>query len=933
MKDRDDRKRRHCINALAALLLLVAVPPAGAATETFLADAGQGAIPLHERMEWFCTAPERAPGPETLLRNPASVDWQAPRAGVPNRGFSRDICWFRVKAASAGISRQWMLHVGYPLLNEVDFYVLDERDRVRAHHQGGLSRPYKVRPVDYQKPVFPVELPADRPKQLYLRVASAHSMQAPVELQTVEHFNRRGQFTLLVQGLFFGAMLIVTLYSLFLYFSMRERVYLLYVAWTLCVSAFLVIYHGFAQRFTWPGNPLLSTYSMSWLLPFVALIPALFTIRFLSLEERSPWLHRTLLYQVYAAAILFITLPFIDQHIQVIAGTLLIMVVNVTIMVAGVARSLAGDPYARIFSIAWACYIAGGMLLGFNKLGIAPYNTLTENLFQFGIFVAVLLHSFSLSDRVNFLREEHARSLQERARAEMEAFKATARNQAKSDFLATISHEIRTPMNGVLGMADLLKATELDRKQTHYVDTIVQSSKSLMSVINDILDYSRIESGKLRLDLAYVETETIIDECVGLFSPQSREKNLPLYSFIESRVPPVIRTDPVRLKQILANLLSNAFKFTPSGEITLHVALRQGGEDSNHCTVLFEVSDTGVGVNPQDQETLLRSSLSPEHASSGRASRGSGLGLSISSQLVRMLDGDMGLNSSPGRGTTFWFTLDCQCEPAPIWVPELAHRLVLIVSQDSLLALSLSQMVSRWGMRVESCNSVADAERKLEALDANDATVELVLADEPLSGALSALVEKREQTRLVLIEPLSGKPWPESGNEDILVEAPVRPRVLRRILCRLFESEPPPHAPAERQEPEAPDIRNLRVLVAEDNDVNKLVIESMLKSLGIQPLIVNNGSDAVERFENEGPWDIIFMDSEMPKMDGYEATRRIREKEQRENLPRTRIIALSAHAVEGYVHKAEAAGVDDYLGKPVSRGQIIEAIRRSGSRD
>lgn len=899
---------------LVLVLLLLACPP--------LAHAGQtDPVDMSPWTQVACQAHDQALTADQWPQALATLPWQPIGADAFNRGFTRDVCWFQL-TLPAGIgdrSTPLFLVLDYALIEQLTLLAIRDGAEVERW-QAGTAIAWQDWPVPHFYPT--IALPTDNQNlTLVWRAQSPHAMQMTPQLFGQTALDNEREWQTLVHSLFFGGMLVMVIYNLFLYFSIQERSYLLYVFWAISIGLFQFVYHGFAQRFLFPTLPLVSTEMMNVLLCFIVLFPGWFTREFLSLPARDPLASKVLTAFIWIGVGLLALLPFVDRYYLIPVSAFAIVAEVTVLMFVSLRRIHAGDADAPFFTLAWVFFIAGATALGLNKFGVLARTPLTENLTQVGTFLEVVLLSLALAERINRLKEAHAQSLRSQVRAEMEAFKATAQSQAKSDFLAIMSHEIRTPMNGVVAMADLLQQTDLNSRQRQYVDTIAHSGESLLTVINDILDYSRIEAGRMELESVPVCIDDLVDDCLSLFAVASARKNLPLLCFIDSRVPATVHSDPVRLKQIITNLLSNAFKFTEQGEISLRISLRENASDDTHCTLLFEVIDSGIGLDESHQQKLFEAFTQADHSTTRRYG-GSGLGLTICRRLTRLMDGDIGVHSSPGQGATFWFTIRAGRHASDDRPSPLGGQTLLVLDEHTSRALSIAQMGQRWGIRATQLRDISELLKTLASIGADQRPLAIIASD-ALARQLFAGDSHREYLAdipVLLMLPMgqiSEVPAQVRGS----LELPLRFGQLRQQLMDL--SGHIPQAPAQA----ADDVTGLaleRVLVVEDNPVNQVVIKTILESVGLEATLVENGRQAVNAVMR-APWELIFMDCEMPVMDGYQATRQIRALETPDG-PRPWIIGLSAHAVDSYIAEARAAGMDDYLSKPITRQQVLAAL-------
>lgn len=834
---------------------------------------------------------------EDITRDYNSLFSPYPRVSI-GEGYTSSAWWFRIRLYNnEQVDSQWWLHLNYAMMDYIDLYQIDGdgTDIIPLAHTGD-KKDFASRPVNTESFWFPVQIKSQRSAVLYIRAKSAGSMVLPLHLYKESAFVSELSDHRLLLGIYHGGAFFLMLYNLGLFLAVKERIYLYYV---LYVASFLIISlngTGLGYQHLWRDWYWFQSGSMPLSIILCVFFGLLFSRTLLALEDRVPLLFKVSRYLLISLAISFVVcllLPY-TQGIQL---AMLVTFINIVfVFIAGSHGILSQYAPARAFMLAWMAFLISAIIFIMNALNLINAGNLSVNSIQIGSAIELLLLSFAIAGRISELKKQKTES-ESISRAEQVA------NKAKSDFLASMSHEIRTPMAGVLGMAELMGNTALTQEQKQYLDNIQDSSRSLLEIINQILDLSKIEANRLEFESLEFSLDEVIGETLKVFYAKRQHSPVKLELQIDPTLPAQVRGDPTRLRQILINLIGNAYKFTERGSITLSI---QPGKHSHEMN--FSIADTGPGINPEALPHLFEH-YTQEDVSINRKHGGTGLGLSITKQLVERMGGNIGVHSQPGAGATFWFNLplvERESYTPLLPVEEFKHLHVYLFSNDNALQRQISQWCKHMGIEWV-LNAWPKAPEQIEDL--------VILSDD--------IIHLRQSQSLLAVRVTAHLLCQRTCDCD-QTEFPgtVLPLLPSRFLEILAHRQDININRPEQANPSDAPILVKKVLLAEDNPVNAQVIKGLLKRLGVDSDWCQNGKEAVDKVQRNR-YDLIFMDCEMPILDGYAATRQIRAQGE-VTLP---IVALTAHAVKEYVDQAYAAGMNDYLTKPVDLATLRKTLQ------
>ncbi|MBF0154522.1 MAG: response regulator [Magnetococcales bacterium] len=936
------------------------------------AGEGESAFRLSTKMNGVSVVPYllvlEDPGRSLTLDDvtqPVHAERFHPVGRISSRGLSNSAWWVRLEVINFSDQRlRWFLQSTSATLDFLDLYAITPGQPVQEWHLGD-HRPFSARPIPHETQVIAVEALPWTVSQIHVRLAFAEVGFIDAELiaWTPREFTEYRDKNTILTGLYVGGLVFMAIFNLFIFLSTRQLEYFWYVAYVATyVMAFTSVL-GFGHRYFFTNSVVLTEMVPNVSMYLSMLLAMQFNRVFLDMPRLLPRLDRFLFWLMVVLAGSIFLVSFGYKRIGMQLAMLDIVVLAPAFPLLGIGLWWRGYRKARFLTIAWI-FLAVGLVIGWGRYeGYVATSFLVNWMGRFGIWIEAALLSFALADNINILRQEKELAIQREKEAILQAKtelenkvlertedlqvarrRADAANRAKSDFLANMSHEIRTPMNAIIGTALLVLKTGLTERQEKYIKTIRNASHALLEIINDILDFSKIEAGELKIEQTPFNLYQLIDDVVQLMVGRAEEKNLEFLILCHIQRDVVVIGDPLRVRQILINLVGNALKFTERGEVCIGV--EPVHETSFSVTMRFWVTDSGIGMSQKQMEGLFQP-FSQADVSHSRKYGGTGLGLVISRHLVTAMQGELSVESALGEGSTFSCLLTFRRGTAAshdevvVLEPRLRGLRVLVVDDHEHARNILVEALESFSFQVSAVSSGFAALELLQKVDRTpgEQPFGLVLMDwnMPRMDGLETTRRIRHDTslsRLPTIIMVSAY-----NREEVIQEAervglagylskPVTPSELfdaimraiggvRLSMRRAEDGTAWQPTPLEMER-----MCGIRVLLVDDIAINREIAQEFLVGFGCSVTMAESGQAAIEALQI-GLFDAVLMDIQMPDMNGFQATEAIRRRWPERCLP---IIAMTAHALADDKQRCLEAGMDDYVTKPIDPEKLVRIL-------
>ena len=845
----------------------------------------------------------------------------------PNFGFKDKGVWLLVSVANLSNHEDWVFSVNFSQLEKVDFYLVKNGSLLKQSHQGKFQDEQ-----NFRVPTFRATLPDSEKIDLFIRVEShASSLITPLKIQTHSAHSTAIQTDSLLWGLFYGGLLILAVYNLALFFGAKEKSYIAYIAF---------IFSVILWQFVWGGHiHLLFSYDLpkwvanhtEFIFIIIVICAGLFTMCFLDTRENAKSAHSLIHVLLWLHLIIGVICsteflsPLWNSNLVYGVGLLAIF----GYIFAGFEALFNRFHPAKYFILAWGALAVGAIIGMLNFIGFLPSNNFTDYCFQIGMFLESALFSLALMEKSRSQLEREIEQASQDLRNNMELIEeqnvrldiarkdAIKASNVKSQFLANMSHEIRTPLNAILGFSRELANASLPPDQQEQVRIIDTAADNLLTIVNDVLDFSKIEAGKLQISNQPFSPNKLLEELVSIMAKSAHSKKLE-FVFDLGPLPEKLIGDVFRIKQILNNLLSNALKFTSTGTITLSVK----GHPLPHGIheLIFTIEDTGIGISRHDRKKLFNAFSQVDDALN-RNYQGTGLGLVITRELVRLMRGELVLKSVPHQGSTF--VVSIRTNHLSQKYTLVAHhdwqgKNVVIFDPVPATRRASAAMLSRLGAKVTSVESLSFLSTITQYADFFMATVPVYKLDKR-DAYLRHFIKFPAQKRILWYsgpEPFSQHP---SLTQHFQTQIRM-PMTVTKLDGLVKNKQIAARNPLQEKVNALPKVR---ILAVDDMEMNLKLLHTWLDDSPVSLITTTSGQDAVNRCQTQ-EFDLILMDVQMPSMDGLQASRCIRKTPLNMGTP---IIAVTAHAFKEEQERLLASGMDDYLPKPISISSLIDIIR------